>query len=230
MGFKVLGLDASGPALAVGYLDDSRVVADFYWTRPRTAGSHLVPWVGALVEQFGRPDGLAVGVGPGSFTGVRIAVTAAKAYAYAWDLPVVGVSSLAAWALAAPVGTTVLVTSERRGPAFYAGHYAVEPDGPRALRPDWAVDAEASDPLVATGRVAVVGPLADDGAWLERQGPGAYRLDLPLLGSSVARLGRIRLQWGQTDSRIGLAPVYIRPPATSTGPASASAAGEIPER
>ena len=66
----------------------------------RNHSVHVVPVMEQLLAasntQPGQLDGIAVGVGPGSYTGIRIAVTAAKTLAWAWDIPVAGVSSLQA--------------------------------------------------------------------------------------------------------------------------------------
>jgi tRNA threonylcarbamoyladenosine biosynthesis protein TsaB len=80
-------------------------------------------------------DLLAVGVGPGSFTGVRIGLAAARGVALALDLPVAGVSTLAALAAGAP--ESVPVIDARRGEIFtvVSGHV-------RCLAPDvFEVDA-----------------------------------------------------------------------------------------
>ncbi len=208
----ILGIDASGPGLAVGLVEDTpspRVLADWYWLRPRTAGSHLALWVEELSREFGRPDALAVGIGPGSFTGVRIAVTAAKVLAWAWRVPLQGVSSLSAWAYGAPVGRKVLVTSERRGSSFYGGYYIREEDGPRPLMPDFPVDGALPAPFPVAESVAVIGALADDPTWLVQVSARAYGLtNVPLLGSAVARLADFSVP---TDA-MQLAPAYLKSP------------------
>lgn len=213
MGFKVLGFDASGPDLAVGYLDGTATRADWWWDQPRSAGTRLVSWISQMVLEFGRPDGLAVGIGPGSFTGVRIAVAAAKAYAMAWQVPVLGISSLQAWASQVPVGERVLVTSERRGTAFYAGYYWNGPKGPEPLWTDTAIDGDLPEIFPVTEPIAVIGPLTEMENWQQRVGPRAYAVNVPLTGSAVARLASGRLQLGQSSSPLALAPAYIRPPA-----------------
>ena len=215
MGFKVLGMDASGPVLTVGYIDDGRMLAVRSERRPRLAGSELTAWVGEMVERFGRPDGLAVGVGPGSFTGVRVAVSAAKALAYAWDIPVKGVSSLAAWARRAPPGQRVVVTNERRGPAFYIGYYWVGPNGPEAVMPDTAVSGALPSIFPITAEVLVLGPLAGDPEGLRAIGPRACGAHYELSGILVALEGWSALQWGKPDHPAALAPAYLRLPAVT---------------
>lgn len=215
---RVLGLDASGPTLSVGCIADQDVLADLYWKHPRTAGSHLVAWVEMVVREFGRPDGIVVGLGPGSFTGVRIALSAAKALAFAWKLPLVGVSSLQAWAYSVSgYQGTVFVSSEKRGLAFYAGLYFIGRNPlPEVIIPEWAVNGTLPDRFPLTESVAVLGPLASEPSEMLRVSVKPHALTCPILGSRVAFLGQSRLQLGQVDDPMTLAPVYIRPPAIST--------------
>ncbi|MHB1610326.1 MAG: tRNA (adenosine(37)-N6)-threonylcarbamoyltransferase complex dimerization subunit type 1 TsaB [Sulfobacillus sp.] len=210
---KILGIDASGPTLAVGLVLDQMVAADFMWIRPRTAGSHLVPWIEQIVNEFGRPDAIACGIGPGSFTGVRIAVTAAKALAYAWNIPVKGVSSLQAWAMQIPLGHRALITTELRGSAFYAGYYQAARPQPTPLMPDMAVNGSLPDAFPSDTALYVVGPLSETSAGLGMAGPLARPLTIALLGSSVALLARTALIEGYSDTAETLAPFYGRPPA-----------------
>lgn len=215
MGFKVMGWDASGPVLTIGYIDDGRMLAERSVRLPRLAGSELVDWIGELADQFGRPDGIAVGIGPGSFTGVRIAVTAAKAFAFSWGVPVKGVSSLAAWARAVPPGRRVVVTSERRGPAFYLGYYWSGFQGVEPLIPDVAVSGPLPTPFPIAEEVDVLGPLADDPEGLARIGPRAHSAPYNLSGLQVALEGWSALQWGKADVPVALAPAYLRAPAAT---------------
>jgi tRNA threonylcarbamoyladenosine biosynthesis protein TsaB len=210
---RVLGIDASGPALAVALIEKETVLAEFAWAAPRTAGAFLVAWVKEITQQFGWPDGIGVGIGPGSFTGTRIAVSAAKMLAWARGLPVAGVSSLAAWAAAAPPSTLVVVTSERRGPAFYLGLFRIGDAGPEPAIPEQAVDGELPAPFPLGEAAWLVGPMAGDEAWRPRFGSLVTPHPLPLYASNVARLAERRLAAGQADPVEQLLPRYLRPPA-----------------
>lgn len=212
MGFRVIGFDASGPLLTVGYIEDERLLAVRSSRQPRQAGSLLVDWACDLAEDLGRPDGIAVGIGPGSFTGVRVAVTAAKALAFSWQIPVKGVSSLAAWARAVPPKSRVVVTSERRGSAYYLGYYWVGDDGPERLIPDMAISGILPAIFPVPDPVWVLGPLAEDDEGLAAIGPRARPAFFEMSGVSVALEGQAALQWGKTDHPAALAPQYLRVP------------------
>jgi tRNA threonylcarbamoyladenosine biosynthesis protein TsaB len=213
VGFKVLGFDASSSAVTVGLIDEGRPLGLLSVAGPRLAGAHLVEWIQQQVALFGPPDGLAVGVGPGSFTGVRVAVSAAKALAFGWQIPVVGVSSLAAWARAAGDHQRVVVSSERRGPAFYLGYYWTGDDTAQPLMPDMAISGSLPSIFPVAEPVVVLGPAADDPRLCDQIGPAVRPLHRHISALDVALLGWPALQWGQGDDPVSLAPSYLRPPA-----------------
>ncbi|HEX3804393.1 MAG TPA: tRNA (adenosine(37)-N6)-threonylcarbamoyltransferase complex dimerization subunit type 1 TsaB [Solirubrobacteraceae bacterium] len=113
-------------------------------------------------------DRIAVGVGPGTFTGLRIGIATAQALAAATDTPLVGVSTLRSLALAAhdrqSASATLAVIDARRGEAFVAGWSAgsdpliVEPAlNPCVLTPEQLarVAADSSPDTLAVGDGAV---------------------------------------------------------------------------
>ncbi len=101
----VMALDTSTAAMAAAVVEDGRVLGEVQTMAERNHSVHVMTLVQSLMEQCGvSPDRLravAAGVGPGSYTGVRIAVTAAKTLAWAWDKQLAGVSSLEALAYGA---------------------------------------------------------------------------------------------------------------------------------
>ncbi|MGC4251551.1 MAG: tRNA (adenosine(37)-N6)-threonylcarbamoyltransferase complex dimerization subunit type 1 TsaB [Sphingobium sp.] len=91
---RLLVIDTATQALSVALLDDGMAVGRFHEIVGRGHAEALLPVIAALPDG-GRADAIAVDVGPGSFTGVRIGIAAAKALALAWHIPVHGFSALA---------------------------------------------------------------------------------------------------------------------------------------
>ncbi len=98
---KILALDTSTEACSAALLVDDEI-QQRYQVAPREHGALILPMIDSLLGEAGfspvQLDALAFGRGPGAFVGVRIATGVAQGIAYAADLPVVPVSSLAAMA------------------------------------------------------------------------------------------------------------------------------------
>lgn len=98
----ILALDTSTPACTVAlFAADGSLFAARDEVIGRGHAERLVPLIAEMLDGH-MPSGLLVGVGPGSFTGLRIAIAAAHGLAIGWDVPVHGMSSLALLAVTAP--------------------------------------------------------------------------------------------------------------------------------
>lgn len=86
-------IDTATQALSVALFDDERLVARHHEIAGRGHAERLLPSIAGLPDG-GKADRIAVDVGPGSFTGVRIGVAAARALAFAWAVPVLGYSAM----------------------------------------------------------------------------------------------------------------------------------------
>lgn len=98
----ILAFDTSTPACTVAlFAADGHVFASRDEMIGRGHAERLVPLIAEMLDGH-MPSQLLVGVGPGSFTGLRIAIAAAQGLAIGWDVPLHGMSSLALLAASAP--------------------------------------------------------------------------------------------------------------------------------
>jgi len=105
-GTRTLAIGTSSPALSVALVEGGRLLAHDHRLIGRGHAEAVVPAVAALPDR-GRAHAIVVDIGPGSFTGIRVGIAAARALGLAWGVPVHGVSAVhlaAALAFAAHPG------------------------------------------------------------------------------------------------------------------------------
>ena len=127
-----LAFDTSGPTGSVAVAKGGSVLARAVLREQGAHAASLVPAIQAVLAEAGiergRLEGIVVGEGPGSFTGVRVAAATAKGLAHALGLPVRAVSSLAAAAFAAEVGPVRYALFDARAERVYGGCWGVGSD------------------------------------------------------------------------------------------------------
>ena len=129
---NLLAIETATECCSVALLCGERIVARSELA-PRRHAELLLPMCDQVLAEAGLArralDALAVGRGPGAFTGMRLAVSAAQGIALALDIPIVPVSSLAALAMQAPGdGADVLAVIDARMGEIYAGVFRRTPD------------------------------------------------------------------------------------------------------
>lgn len=101
----VLGIDTSGYANAVGVADSGRVLADFTFPARTDSLEQIVDNIDSVLKSAGlalkNVGGIGVGLGPGSWTGIKVGVTVGKMLAFSTGKPVAGIATLEALAYVA---------------------------------------------------------------------------------------------------------------------------------
>jgi tRNA threonylcarbamoyladenosine biosynthesis protein TsaB len=213
----VLGLDTATSATVAGVLRGDTVFEVRDDPAPGERPAHGGRLLGAAEEALAAAGvgwdevtRLAVGVGPGSFTGLRIGIATARALAQARSIPVTGVSSLEALARGAGEGSLVLaVPDARRGEVFAAAWHGGAPLlAAAALAPDALAERVRAMPVaplaVGDGAVRFRDPLEAAGAHIPPDEDGIHRLR----AEQVCRLGAE----GSPTERDALLPDYLREP------------------
>lgn len=123
----LLGIDTSTPAVTVALYDGSRVVAESTTVDARRHTELVAPAIVEVLDIAGarRSDltGIAVGVGPGPFTGLRIGLVTARVLASVLGIPVSGVCSLDVVAAGVrTAGPFAVATDARRGEIYWAAY------------------------------------------------------------------------------------------------------------
>lgn len=210
---RVLAVDTSTMAGGVALLDDTRVVGESLLDVRTTHSERLMLAVDRVLADAGWGardlDGLAVAVGPGSFTGLRIGLAAVKGLALAIDRPIAAVPTLDAMAAGLPWASRPVcpVLDARKGEVYAClyrwdaalmhrewDYLALSPEAlaTRITEPVLAVGDGAT--LVSSPLVTVVRPV--------RRGPSA---------AAVGWLGVERLRHRDIVSAAALVPLYLRP-------------------
>ncbi len=115
----IIAIEAASSDLSLALAaPDGRQLTSDGWTADQRRTHELLPRLMALIEHSGHAlndvSALAVGIGPGSFTGLRVAMSIAKGLAFALERPIVGVPSLVAWLDAEPGASFALARAGAR--------------------------------------------------------------------------------------------------------------------
>ncbi len=219
----LLALDTSTKQAGVALYDGARgLVAEYNWSSANRHTEELMPAVAQIVGQAGlKPADLAavgVALGPGSFTGLRVGLAAAKGLALANRLTLVGVPTLDATAYPhqsqpAPV---IAVLQAGRGRVYWAP-YAHGPDGWGAQQaPQLSTLVELAD--FVTRPFVFVGELSPADQEVLAQAAGRPRVIVlpPALrwrrAGYVADLAWQRFDRGEADDPATLSPIYLQGP------------------
>ncbi len=220
---KLLAIDASAGAASACVWEEGKVLGENYTNTHLTHSQTLMPMIDGVLQYARIPlseiDAFAVSAGPGSFTGVRIAVSSIKGIAMATGKPCVSVSTLEAMAqnlLVLPC-TACCVMDARCGQVYNA-LFSIEDGKVRRLCEDRALSikelaeecAGLSEPLILVG----------DGAQLCAKSPEFMEINACLSpepiqyqrASGVARVAAEKFLRGETVTARELQPIYLRSP------------------
>lgn len=196
----IVAIEAASTDASVAISDmHGALLGEDSWTGGRRQSAELLPRLLALCQRSGRDlremGAVAVGIGPGSFTGLRVALALGKGLALALGRPIVGVPSLEAWLRAHPDAVGAVA---RAG----AAEAYVQARGERSAR---IVGRDVLAALPDGSRIVCPIELAADFGL-----PGA---EPPRAAAAVAAMAVQRLaEAPEGDDLRALEPIYVRPP------------------
>jgi len=215
---KLLAFETATEACSVAVYVDGEI-RERHAVAPRQHTALALPWADELLAESGigksQLDAIAVGIGPGAFTGVRLAVALAQGIALALDRPVLAVSTLATLAMqakAAP-GERIVAAIDARMSEIYLGEFIGDADGlvgaigeERVLAPEMASIADRDIVGVGTGYAASAGAL------VTALGASLARFDATALphAADLARLAARDFGLGKAIAPERLEPAYLR--------------------
>lgn len=218
LSMKILGIDTSTPIGSVGLIDGERFVAEHTLSIVKAHSSRLMPAIDQILKWADLTahdlDACAVGIGPGSFTGIRIGVGTVKSLCYALKKPIIGVSTLEAIAYNLRYTDKLICPildarkDEVYGAVFRGGQSLVRQSNDLCV-PIETLLSKIDDAAIFVG----------DG--LQRYAPVVkeqFGDDVPLAdpifnvprGASIARIGYNHLLNGRSDDYFSLTPNYVR--------------------
>ncbi len=211
---RVLAIDTALAACSVAVLAGGAIAAERRETMTRGHAERLLPLVRDAMDEAGLAfealDLIAVTVGPGHFTGLRVGLAAAQGLSLASDRPLAGVTTLEAVAAAVPVLEERLVVAlESKRADLYIQVF----EGGRASGAPMALTPEdfARSPLLPSGPLVLAGDgaarletvLAGSGCLVRRVGP-----EIP----DAATVARVAASRHGTPAALAPLPLYLRPP------------------
>lgn len=216
----ILGIDTATSAIAVALGDGGRVLDRAARIDARGHSEHLAPLIADLLQRNGTTPAdvtaIAVGTGPGPFTGLRVGIVSARVMSLVTGASLHGMCSLDALAAAGPDGEVLVATDARRKEVYWA-RYAVSPGAVRPLsEPAVSRPAELPESVRAL-------PTLGRGPMLY---PALFPAGLDVLDVSAAALATLavhRLAAGDPlDAR---EPLYLRRPDAAPHVVAKSALG-----
>lgn len=217
----ILGIETSTLVSSVALVTEDTLLAEITLQTKKTHSELLMPHIDKILRMAGinKADlkGIAVSIGPGSFTGLRIGLATAKALAYAMKIPIVGVPTLEALAYGCPVPGAILapMLDAQKG-NIYQALFQWQDGKLTEVMPVTVMDihealhklTEYQAPVLVMGEAAVL-----HREKIEQMGKNLVFAAPHVViqrASSTAGLGQMLLKQGIHHDIMGLEPVYIR--------------------
>ncbi len=216
---KILAIDTSTMISSVGVLDGAYSLGEYSLNQVKTHSELLLPMTNELLSKLGLGlediDLFAVAKGPGSFTGLRIGMSAVKTMAQVLDKKIIGVSTLEALAYGVITDRLIIPIIDARGKRYFAGIYSWK-DGKLVNNLEDGLFKEADlvsfikdskESLVLVGDA--INLLKDQLQGLNHVVFAHARLN-NCLAINIAQIASEKAELGEFDSYYDLAPNYIR--------------------
>jgi len=218
----ILAIDSATRWAGLALYDGTAVIAEYGWRCLNNHTIELTPAIAEMGQRVGVTSadwkGIAVAVGPGSYTGLRVGLALAKGLALANQIPIIGVPTLDVVAASVHQYPDQLLVAAAAGRTrVCAAVYEWQArDGWQARRPP-VIDSWENILAGLSKPTLFVGEITPEAARLIKAANKSFRVDAPAHSARragfLAELGWQRLRKGQVDDVSSLAPIYLRDPA-----------------
>ena len=216
----VLGIDTSGYVNAVGVVDGDRIIADVSFSAKTDSLEQIIDNIDSTLKKNNLTlkdvQGIGVGLGPGSWTGIKVGVTVGKMLAFSTMKPVAGIPTLEALAYAARKESPLVyaVISAGIQDTVYVAAYRIT--GNDIIREGDYFTGNVIDlaPLIKEPVLLVGGGVAQYREMIIKENPSLKNkvtvLEALPSGAAVACLASKRLEQGKSDNPFSLTPLYLK--------------------
>lgn len=217
---KILALDTSTLMATVAVIEDDKLIGEYSINQDMSHSENLVPMIIEVLKNLNFKiediDAYAVGVGPGSFTGLRIGIATMKGFAHVFDKPIIGVSTLEALAFNMAYSKVIIPMIDARRDRAYTAIYKWENEDlveilePQILEIEEILEiANKYDEVYITGNASkvyedIIKNNINTKYQIAKMGQNVCR------ASSIAEIGLNKLEQGLRDDYFTLAPSYLR--------------------
>ncbi len=208
---NILGIETATRSVSVAVIFDDKIVAETIRESPQSFSETLLPQVEGVIkfaDAFNHLDAVAVSLGAGSFTGLRIGLATAKAVAYAWNLKIIGVPTLQALAYNFPSAKVLPLIDAQKNRAYCQLFEKNVPLSDLEVKP---IAEAVTDAGRLDGEIFLCGDVLHK---IKVPLPPNVKLAPPNLqlprASSVALCGADLIASGKVDNVMNLEPLYIR--------------------
>lgn len=217
---KILGIDTSGYANAIGIIDGNHTLAEKIFATKTDSLGQIITNINTVLDEarlrLGNIDGFGIGLGPGSWTGIRIGVTVAKILAYSNDKPIVGITTLEALAYNHTNSSAQVcpIISVGTRDTVYAALYRKQGENVTRLSDYYVGDIHELAGIIKEPTVFVS---AEGNTYREviRRTLSAPDMEAGMVievpgGAVIASLAARRLECGDSDDPLSLTPLYLK--------------------
>lgn len=212
----LLAVDTSTAQVGLALYDGTQVLSEMTWTTSQHHTTELAPALAGLLARSGSSmdmvSALAVALGPGSFTSLRVGLAFVKGLALARHIPVIGIPTLDIIAAAQPVGKNPLIAVIQAGRTRIA--YSVY----QSQKKEWQVEGELRSGTVDELIAGIESPTLVAGEFTSEERSKLSKKKQVILASPVhcvrrpsvlAEIAWARLQDNKVDEAASLAPIYL---------------------